>query len=91
MLKGDLVSNVYKKTGKTVHKRIIKDIVNIINEHIIEELEADRVFIVPNFGSWSPAYRSLKRFKPVKIINFRPHAAFRLLLQRRRNRFALKM
>lgn len=90
MLKNDLIDNLYKKTGKTVHKNLIKDIVEIINEHIIEELEADRIFTVPNFGTWSPAYYNSKRFKMKRIIKFIPHAAFRFLLQRKRSKFASK-
>lgn len=90
MLRNDLIDNIYKKIGKTVQKKLIKDIVKLINEHIVEELEADRVVTVPNFGTWSPGYYKSKRFKTVKIIRFRPHSAFRLLLERKRKKFSKK-
>jgi len=96
--KAKLVDNIYKKLGGAVSKLVIRDVVTVICHYIQTELGYDRVVSVQNFGTFSPyrfhehdgidvssgAMRHVEGFRSVKFL---PHAVFRLLLKRKREKF----
>lgn len=90
-----LVNNIYFKLNKSISKKYIHDVVNIISNYISEEICNDRSVSIKNFGTFSPyifhehmAYdvcTGMKRFIPAfKSVKFRIHSEFQAILNKRR-------
>jgi nucleoid DNA-binding protein len=96
--KKDITDKIYKRLNKAVSKLVIQDVVTVICDHILSELEKDRVFSVTNFGTFSPfkfhehdgmdiSSGAIQKVSSFRSVKFRPHAVFRLLLDRKRKKF----
>lgn len=101
VLKKTLVNNIYDKLNKTVTKLLIYDVMISVTDYIIDELSQDRTFSVNNFGTFSlckfHAHKGfnihtgkMQHVNGFKMVKFRPHAVFSLLLKRKRKQFLLK-
>lgn len=96
--KARLVDNIYKRLDGATSKLVIRDVIAVICNYVIEEMEHDRTVSIQNFGTFSPyrfhehdgvdvssgAMRHVEGFRSVKFL---PHAIFRLLLNRKRKKF----
>lgn len=96
--KKNLTDKIYKRLNGAVSKLVIHDVVTVICDHIISELEKNRAFSVRNFGTFSPfnfhehegmdiSSGAMQKVKSFRSVKFRPHAVFRLLLDRKRKKF----
>jgi len=83
MGKHSLIDKVYNKTGKTINKLLIEDIVVETVEYIKEKIIEDGVFSINNFGTFSVKYKNNK-------LRFIPHIFLLRLLKNKRDRGARK-
>jgi len=96
--KKHLTDKIYKRLNKAASKLVIHDVITVIGDHIVSELEKDRAFSVTNFGTFSPfrfhehqgmdiSSGAMQKVSSFRSVKFRPHAVFRLLLDRKRKKF----
>lgn len=96
--KKNLTDKIYDRLNKAVSKLVIHDVITVICDHIVSEIEKDRAFSVPNFGTFSPckfhehegidiSSGAMQKVNSFRFVKFHPHAVFRLLLDRKRKKF----
>lgn len=93
-----IVSKIYKKFNKALHKRLIQDAVNIICLQLQDNLSKNKTVSVENFGTLSPylfhehlgmdvSTGQIRNFSSFRTIKFHPHHNFLFLLTPRRANF----
>lgn len=93
--KSDLILKISKKTNKSVPKRLINDIVNIIINYICEEVSANKTISVNKFGTfyqaptkprlvWSNFQEKMILSQSKVNVKFEPHTVFSKLLKDKR-------
>jgi nucleoid DNA-binding protein len=93
--KNEIAKKIGKKINNTIPKRLLFDIIEIINNFISDEVSANRVFSVNKFGTfyqatrkpqlvWSNFYQKKVMTRPSRQVKFAKHDVFSKLLKSKR-------
>lgn len=96
--KQKIISRIRKRFGKKLSPLLIHDAVIVICDMLVDELAANRVVSVHNFGSLSPyefhghrginvATGRVEEVRPFRTVKFRPHVSLKKILSCRREGF----
>jgi nucleoid DNA-binding protein len=93
--KTDIIIRINKKINHTVPKRLLFDVIEIINNFISDEVSANRTFSVTKFGTfyqatrkpylkWSTQQQKKVMTKESRQVKFAKHDVFSKLLKSKR-------
>ena len=81
MGKISLVNKIFKKTGKTINKLLIADIIDEATKYIKDKISKENIFSINNFGTFSIKYRANN-----SKLRFIPHISLIRMIKSKRSR-----